>query len=199
LAADGYARSRSGASVSRDDRRYARFYYPEFIRDYPEVYADDAAFAAWMRLLVIAEQMWPMPAELPRSVRPRPLRTLVDAGLVSLTGVTFALKGHAAERQRRSDTGRNAAALRWDSERSANAVPSTSTSRDETSIPPPPTSGGRRKDATNPRSTGAAPRQNGHAPRDLGESPRQRVKAEKRDMTPLHVILARSNANRSEP
>jgi hypothetical protein len=189
--------------VSRDDRRYARFYYPEFIRDYPEVYADDAAFAAWMRLLVIAEQMWPMPAELPRSVRPRPLRTLIEAELVTVSGVTFALKGHAAERQRRSDTGRNASAKRWESERnanaSANAMPSTSTSTSKAEIPPPPTSGGRRKDATNPRSTGAAPRQNGHAPRDLGESPRQRVKAEKRDMTPLHVILARSNANRSEP
>lgn len=60
--------------------------------------------------------------------------------------------------------------------------------------PPPPAKRGRRKNRTNPRSEGTAPRQNGHAPRDLGESPRQTLRAEKRDPTPIHVILARSNA-----
>lgn len=188
--------------MTRDDRRYARFYYPEFIRDYPTVYADDAAFAAWMRLLVVAEQMWPMDGELPRSLRPRPLRTLVEAGLVTVTGSTFAIKGHAAERSRRSDSGRNAAAVRWDSGRNANAsadaMPSTSTSKSKADSPPPPTSGGKRSNGTNPRSAGMSPRQNGHAPRDLQESPRQVTKAAKRDMTPVHVILARSNANRED-
>lgn len=67
-------------------------------------------------------------------------------------------------------------------------------SRPVQEIPPPPAERGRRRDGTNPRATGSSPRQNGHAPRDLGESPRQIVKAQKRDMTPLHVILARSNA-----
>jgi len=176
-------------------RRYARFYYPEFIRDYPLVYADDAAFASWMRLLVIAEQMWPMPSELPRSVKPKALAVLIDAGLVRVVGVTFTLKGHDAERQRRSDTGRNASAVRWDSERSANAMPSNSSSKAVDEIPPPPTSGGRRKDRTNARATGASPRQNGHAPRDEGASPRQQRQAEKRGgLDSLQSILNKAAA-----
>lgn len=185
--------------MSRDDRKYARFYFPEFIRDYPAVYRDDAALATWMRLLVIAEQMWPMPPELPRSVRPRPLRVLTLAGLVAVDGTTFQLKGHDAERTRRSESGRIGASVRWDSggnaNASADAVPSTSTSTSTREIPPPPTSGGRRKDGTNLRATDSSPRQRGDAPRDRGESPRQVTRAQKRDMTPLHVILARANAN----
>lgn len=195
--------------MSRDARRYARFYYGEFIRDYPNVYADDAAFAAWMRLLVVAEQMWPMPSELPRSVRPRPLRALVEAGLVTTTDGFFAIKGHDAERSRRSSSGRVGAGVRWQSdgnanamqtqsERTANAMPSKSKSKSKAEIPPPPTSGGRRKDGTNPRAVGAAPRQNGSSLRDQGTSPRQERQAQKRDMTPIHVILARPAANGSE-
>lgn len=208
----------AGAVVSvtaKEDRRYARFYYPEFIRDYREVYADDAAFATWMRLLVIAEQMWPMPPELPRSVKPRPLRTLVDAGLVSVAGVTFCIKGHDAERSRRRESGRKGAGVRWDSDGNANAsanamrthsdgnanaMPSTSTSKSKSKaeIPPPPAERGLRKDGTNPRANGSAPRQTGDAPRDHGQSPRQERQRAKRDMTPIHVILARSAANRTE-
>lgn len=183
------------------DRRYARFYYPEFVRDYAHIYDDDAAFALWMRLLVTAEQMWPMPAELPRSVRPKALALLTSCGLVKVDGTRFAIKGLDAERTRRSDSARNAAAVRWESGRNAGrnaeALPSTRTSIDETNTPPPPTSGGRRNDGTNPRAQGTAPRQNGHAPRDLGASPRQVTKAEKRDPTPVHVILARASENRS--
>ena len=183
------------------DRRYARFYYPEFVRDYQDVYTDDAAFATWLRLLVTAEQMWPMTPELPRSVRPRGLRVLVERGLVTTDGVTFHVKGLDAERTRRSASARNAAAVRWQSDRNADgnaeSMPSTRTRTSTKEIPPPPTSGGRRKDGTNPRAQGTAPRQNGHAPRDLGESPRQVKRAEKRDPTPLHVILARAAENRS--
>jgi len=186
--------------VTVSDRRYARFYFPEFVEDYPEVYRNDAAFATWMRLLVVAEQMWPMSAELPRSVRARPLQVLVDASLVTVDGLTFRLKGHDAERSRRSASGRKGAAVRWDSEgnanASANAMPSTSTSTSTSKeIPPPPTSGGNRKDGTNPRANGSAPRQTHDSPRDRGESPRQERQRAKRDMTPIHVILARAAAN----
>lgn len=186
--------------MSRDDRRYARFYYPEFIKDYPSVYADDSAFATWMRLLVVAEQMWPMPVELPRSVRKRGLAPLLEAGLVEVDGTYFTIRGLDAERTRRRDSGRKGAAVRWDSggnaNASANAMPSTSTSTSKAEIPPPPAERGLRSEGTNPRSQGTSPRQNGSAPRDLHESPRQRRQAEKRDPTPIHVILARSNANR---
>jgi hypothetical protein len=170
--------------VSRDDRRYARFYYPEFIRDYPSVYHDDAAFAAWMRLLVVAEQMWPLAMELPRSVRPRPLRVLVEAGLVATNGSEFALKGLDAERTRRRASGRIGAAVRWDSDgnanASANAMPSKAQAEQSKDSPPPPV--GRRKNGTNPRSTGTNPRA-------TGTSPRQERESRKRAPTRLHEIL----------
>lgn len=142
--------------MTKDGRVYARFYYLEFIRDYPAIYQDDAALSTWLRLLVHADQVWPMVPELPRSVRPGPLRKLVDAKLVTVTGVTYAVKGQAAERARRSNAGKAGAAVRWDSERNANAsadaMPSSSSSRE---TPPPPTGGGRRSSSTNPRAVAA--------------------------------------------
>lgn len=174
-------------------RIYARFYYPEFIRDYPTVYANDHAFACWMRLLVVAEQMWPMVPELPRSAKSSSLRVLVDAGLIATDGTSFAIKGHAQERGMRSGLARHAADVRWQSGRNADAhadaMPSTSTSIGRAEIPPPPTSGGRRSDRTNQRATGASPRQNGHSPRDTGTSPRQEREKQKRGPTALGAII----------
>lgn len=100
--------------MSAPVRRYARFYYGEFIRDYPQVYGDDAAFASFMRLLSTAEAMYPASPELPRSVRPKGLRALVEAGLVTVTGVHYTMKGFKAERTQRSQSASQNATLRWE-------------------------------------------------------------------------------------
>ena len=76
-----------------EQRRFARLYYAEFKRDYPEVYADDRAFATWVRLLTLCEDAWPARPELPRSVRSPALRVLTDRGLVTVTGDQFEIKG----------------------------------------------------------------------------------------------------------
>lgn len=103
-------------------RKFTRLYYDDFIREYPEVYADDAAFAAWVRLLVLAEKMWPATPEIPRSIRPRAMRTLVAAGLVEECGThSYCVRGFIAERTRRQDSARTAAAERWHSEGNADA------------------------------------------------------------------------------
>lgn len=99
--------------MTRDDRRYARFYFPEFIRDYEEIYRNDAALSTWMRLLVIAEQMWPMAGFMPLGVSRRGLKMLVDAGLVTVTDLTFSIKGQQEERERRQESARQSATLRW--------------------------------------------------------------------------------------
>lgn len=104
-----------------EPRRFARFYYPEFKRDYPDIYADDRAFATWMRLLTVAEDSWPASPELPRSVRAAALRTLTDRGLVTVTGDHFELRGFTAERGKREQSARNAAAVRWQSASNAAA------------------------------------------------------------------------------
>lgn len=111
-----------------DDRKYVRVYYNDLIRDYPDVWASDAALATWLRMLATADPMWPTPPELPRSVRAKPLGDLVDASLVSVDGAhRFQMKGMDAERTRRSDAGRNAAAQRWQSkgnaDRNAESMP----------------------------------------------------------------------------
>jgi hypothetical protein len=105
-----------------DVRRFARIYYQEFRRDYPEVYADDAAWCAWTRMLIASEEAWPAMPEMPRSVKSKGLRVLVDRGLVTITGTTFVLKGWVLERTKRAESGRTGAAVRWDSDGNANAM-----------------------------------------------------------------------------
>lgn len=103
---------------------YSRVYWS--VMDDPKfatVYDDDAALATWLRLLISADAMWPSPAPLPRGVKSRPLGVLVTAGLVDLaTGDRYRIHGLDSERTRRSDAGRNAAAVRWQSERIADPM-----------------------------------------------------------------------------
>src|SRR4051794_23760228 len=102
------------------DRNHLRVYYSKFRREFPDVWADAAQLGTWVQLMAIAEQMWPDRPEVPRAVRGGPLTRLVDAGVVAiLPGHHFAMRGLDAERTRRSDAGRNAAALRWHSEGNA--------------------------------------------------------------------------------
>jgi hypothetical protein len=117
-------------------RQYARVYYDDIQAEFPQVYADDALLATWVRLLVLAEKMWPTLPEIPRSVRIKTYQRLVEAGLVIPSGEhCYRIRGLDAERTRRRDAARIGAAERWDSERnaiaSAIAMPSTSTRREE--------------------------------------------------------------------
>lgn len=124
--------------TARTERHYVRVYHDDLMRDYPESWGDDAILATWLRLLVIADKMWPAMPELPRSVKPRPLSALVSVGLVELVGSHgYRVRGLDAERTRRRDAARNAAASRWDV---AAAVPSTeSESETETKVVTLPT------------------------------------------------------------
>lgn len=75
-------------------------------------------------------------------------------------------------------------------------VPSVPT-EDSREIPPPPAERGRRKSATNPRSTASAPRQRGTNPRTKGTSTRQVRADQKRGPTALASVLR--EAARREP
>lgn len=149
--------------MSRPTRNYARFYYDEFIAEYPDIYADDAAFAAWMRLLTLAEKVWPALPELPRSVRMSALRKLVDAKLVlPVPNHCYRIRGLDAERSRRQGLAKSAADARWsanssadgNADRTASAMPRRD--EKETSTPLPPSRGGFRAEGTNPRAVAAA-------------------------------------------
>ena len=149
--------------MTRTQRKYARFYYDDFITEFPEVYADDAAFATWWRLLVVAEKMWPTPPELPRHVKAAPLRRLTACGLVLLVDHDrYRIRGLDAERSHRSGAGKAGADARWGSDgnadRNANASANAMPRQDETRQDPlTPTSGGSpRANGTSPRAVAAA-------------------------------------------
>lgn len=188
--------------MSRAERPYIRIYHDDLLRDYPHVWNDDAALAAFNRLLVVADKMWPILPELPRSVSRRALAVLNQpnargARLVELEPAhCYRIRGHDTERQKRQDSARNAAGVRWDSERNAasttpgnaDAMPKPKPSQDETNTPPP--QAGRRKDKTNPRALGTNPRAQ-------GTSPRQIKATEKRGPVSIAAILRAAAEGRS--
>lgn len=101
---------------------YVKVYYG--IADDPrfgQVFESDAALATWLRLLIIADGAWPASAHLPASCKPRALRTLVEAGLVELTGHRFRIHGMDAERSKRADHASRASRERWSSNPPSNA------------------------------------------------------------------------------
>lgn len=107
---------------------YSRVYHS--IADDPmfeRVYANDKALATWLRMLVIADAMYPVSA--PMTSRNPTVRLLIDCGLViEKPGNRYTIRGLTAEREHRSATARNAAAKRWHSGGNADAMPR----RDET-------------------------------------------------------------------
>ena len=97
-----------------NDGPYVRVYYS--IRSDPRfdtIYGDDAALAAWLRLLMAADAIWPAPADIPKWVRREPFRKLVAAGLLEVSGVHYRIHGMDAERASRSARASNAAGVRW--------------------------------------------------------------------------------------
>ena len=91
------------------DRNYVRVYYNDLERDYPDVWDDNQALASYVRLLAIAEAMWPMRPGWPQKASAK----LVDSGLlVALPRHRYTIKGLDAERNARSNAARNAAASR---------------------------------------------------------------------------------------
>jgi len=101
-------------------RPFVRVYHEDLMRDYPAIYSDDAALSLWLRLLVIADKMWPSPPELPRSARGRAMVALTKAKLVTLVPPHYyRIRGYESERQSRQDAARKAAAVRWQSKSNA--------------------------------------------------------------------------------
>jgi hypothetical protein len=103
---------------------YARLYHG-IVEDpmFERVYDNDHALATWVRLLLMADAMYPTSAPMPP--RNPTVRLLIDCGLViQRPGNRYSIRGLEAEGERRSEIGRYAAAVRYQRERSANAVPS---------------------------------------------------------------------------
>lgn len=102
---------------------YSRVYWT-IVDDtkFDSIYDHDAHLAAWLRLLLIADQTYPASGQLPAGVKRASVKALVDAGLIDLSGSRFRIHGLDAERKRRSEPARASAIARWSqTERIANA------------------------------------------------------------------------------
>lgn len=100
-----------GYGVTGQAKPYVRVYYS--VMDDPkfrDIYDDDRALATWLRLLLIADAMYPAPANLPRRVNDVTLKKLIDAGLVDIEqSDRYRIHGLVAEREHRSEHARKGA------------------------------------------------------------------------------------------
>lgn len=104
------------------ERAYCRVYYT--IKDDPKfegIREDDHHLAAWLRLLMAADAIWPASPDLPASARKASVKALVDAGIVDiLPGGRYRIHGLDAERGTRRDNARTSVAHRTYNERNTN-------------------------------------------------------------------------------
>ena len=117
----------------KSDRHYVRVYDDDLRRDYPEVWADDRLLATWLRLLSIADKMWPTTPELPRSAKGGPLSALTEKGLVErYDDGTYSIRGLNVEREKRAAQARGAADARWGTVSNAGSTADALPRRNET-------------------------------------------------------------------
>jgi hypothetical protein len=108
-----------------DGRRYVRVYYSIVNDDrFAAIYHDARHLGTWLQLLLVADAMYPADSPLPAYIHRASVRVLVEAGLVEeRPHQHFRLHGLASERALRSQSARNANAVRWESVRSAKGIP----------------------------------------------------------------------------
>ena len=99
---------------------YTRQYW-RFIDEFPDIDADDSAYALWSRLLITADMAWPSSASLPRC-KSRALAMLTAVSLVELLPADrFRIPSMDKHRNARSSAARDAVAVRWNNARSTGA------------------------------------------------------------------------------
>ena len=97
------------------DGPYARLYLAIWDDEkFAAIYDDDHHFAAWCRLLMIAEPAWPSSAHLPVTARRASVQALADAKLIEmLPGGRYRICGLDAEREKRAQHAQRASNARW--------------------------------------------------------------------------------------
>ena len=102
------------------EKPYTRVYH-RLMTEYPSVYRSPAQLGLWLQLLILAEKFYPDPAPVPHKTRT--YRELVAVGLVQEQASTgYTIKGLEAERERRAESGRIGARMRWHSDRNADPM-----------------------------------------------------------------------------
>lgn len=104
---------------------YIRIYY-RVLNDpkFETIYEDDHHLATWVRLLMVADQMWPADAPVPQNTRAASMKALMAVGLVDTKPKhCYRIHGLDAERLRRSSAASKAAWERWHKNSNAPASP----------------------------------------------------------------------------
>jgi hypothetical protein len=120
------------------DRKYVRVYY-SVVNDerFAEVYHDARHLGTWLQLLLVADAMYPADAPIPAYASRASVKALVDCGLIDLRPHSqYRVHGLASEREMRSQYGRNASAVRWQSARNADTMPRQDETRQDESRAP---------------------------------------------------------------
>lgn len=96
-------------------RRFARIYFDDLEKDYPEVWFDPTGLSTFVRLLALSEKAWPGLPEFPRAVRRSDLALLERLGLVTPTDHNrYSMKGWGQEREARASKARDSVRSRYD-------------------------------------------------------------------------------------
>lgn len=94
---------------------YVRVYHT--IVDDPrfaDVFHHPVRLGTWLQLLLLADALYPASAPMPPYVNRAAVKVLADCGLIELAGHgQYRVHGLAAERAKRSQSGRTGAAMRW--------------------------------------------------------------------------------------
>ena len=94
------------------DGPYSRLYH-QVADEFPDIVDDDACFALWVRLLIIADQAWPSVGTLPYGTKRKALDRLIKAEMVTVTAHRFHLRGMDKEREARAERAKAGAEARW--------------------------------------------------------------------------------------
>lgn len=99
--------------------RFVLVYHEDMIANHSPIWDDDKALATWVRLLALADKMWPSPAELPRGASKPAVDRLIGAGLIATVGQhRFHIPALDAKRNAASNAASNAARIRHGTARS---------------------------------------------------------------------------------
>lgn len=95
--------------------RFVLIHYDEIGRDpkFDGVRDDLRCMGLWLRLLMLADPLWPSAAPVPSGTPKNALERLVEAGLIELQGSTYRVHGLDSERAKRSERGRANVNKRW--------------------------------------------------------------------------------------
>ena len=108
------------------DRRYARIYYDDLEREFPEVWRDATLRGDYVLLLAIAERAWPASPEVPRLAKPRSVKKLAQVGLILLEDpFNYRCRGMDKDREARRQHAAEAARKRYADRDAPGTAPST--------------------------------------------------------------------------